>query len=320
MRKEFAVLSVLFLFFTKAFAQKDYSQISPRIHRMIVATVKEAQANVYDYNLDGTVNCRDYSCVFKITWDRKFPAEAYRCILVRNTPPNEVGHLFVNILDDNSCYIDVEPQAYSPQHYLMAENWPKGKYSNAAYSYYNETDYWLSEPRGFAMAEHSGRSGNSGASYYSSASSAGDSGENAGSGYFSLGYMGSLSLENSSDSGLLNFQKYGIELAFETPFYEDGFFLIFAADYITDGEGEHKEQALLTGLDVGYCVNSIIQPYVGTFAGVKWTDTFSLENIGFAWKVCAGNRFSFSSFIVRAEVSYCSVLKGTAMVAIGIGL
>ena len=75
MRKEFAVLSVLVLFFTKAFAQKDYSQISPRIHRMIVATVKEAQANVYDYNLDGTVNCRDYSCVFKITWDRKFPAE-----------------------------------------------------------------------------------------------------------------------------------------------------------------------------------------------------------------------------------------------------
>ncbi|MBP5576271.1 MAG: hypothetical protein J6X67_05880 [Treponema sp.] len=316
MRKGFAVLSVLVLFCARGFAQKDYSQISPRIHRMIVATIKEAQANVYDYNLDGQVNCRDYSCVFKITWDRKFPDEAYRCILVRNTPPNDVGHLFVNILDDNSCYIDVEPQAYSPQHYLMAENWPRGKYSNDAYSYYNETDYWLSEPRGFAVAGHSGSS----SSYYNSTSSAGNSGENACGAYFSLGYMGSLASEDSSDSGWLNFQEYGIEFAFETPFYENGFFLIFAADYITDGDKEHQEHVFLTGLDVGYCVNAILQPYVGTFAGIKWTDTFSMENLGFAWKVCAGNRFSFSSFLVRTEVSYCSVLGCSAMVAVGLGL
>ena len=43
MRKEFAVLSVLVLFFAKAFAQKDYSQISPqqlrRLRRMSMTTI-----------------------------------------------------------------------------------------------------------------------------------------------------------------------------------------------------------------------------------------------------------------------------------------
>ena len=115
MRKGFVFLSVLILLSTRTFALKDYSKISPRIHRMIVATIKETQANIYDYNLDGEINCRDYSCVFKVTWDRLYPKEAYRCTLVRNSPPYGNGHLFVNIEDDNSCPIDVEPQAHSPQ-------------------------------------------------------------------------------------------------------------------------------------------------------------------------------------------------------------
>ncbi|MBO4386028.1 MAG: hypothetical protein J5817_03330 [Treponema sp.] len=327
MRKGFVFLSVLILLSTRTFALKDYSKISPRIHRMIVATIKETQANIYDYNLDGEINCRDYSCVFKVTWDRLYPKEAYRCTLVRNSPPYGNGHLFVNIEDDNSCPIDVEPQAHSPQHYLMYETWTAGEFSNQAYNAYGETEYWLAEPQRLANVLPNKSSGGYGYGYYSNSSYsngsysnnsyANSSNENVLLGYFSVGYMGSLDLKDSSDSGFLNSQKCGIEFAYETPAYQDGFFAVFAFDYVCD---EAKAmRAVLTGMDFGYCFLPIFQPYVGCFGGIKWYDDFYWGDIGFAWKVCAGSRFTFSSFCVRAEVSYGSILGPTGMVSLGIG-
>ena len=313
MKRQILVLFALALLSGVLFAQSSKNKVSPRIHKMIASTIKETQANLYDYNRDGEINCRDYSCIFKRTWDRKFPEEKALCTLVRNYQPGVMCHLFVNVRDDNYCAIEVEPQAYSPQHYLMTENWPRSMY-DSAFNNYGETEEWLSEGQ-YIASSYSGGVANSGGASYGSTSC-----EECDMGYFSVGYMGCLSFEDSDDSCFISQEKYGLEFSFETPVYQDGFFIIFAFDYLTDGEREHPVHSVLTGVDVGYCFHPVFQPYVGSFAGVKWTDTFSMENVGFAWKVCGGSRFAFSSFCVRAEISYGSILGPAGMVSLGFGI
>ena len=71
------------------------------------------------------------------------------------------------------------------------------------------------------------------------------------------------------------------------------------------------------GFDLGYGVLSFFQPYLGGSLGMKWKDSFSWGNIGFAWKVNAGIRIPLSSFTVRADVSYGTILGLAGTVAVG---
>ena len=66
MKKQIALFFTLSFLTATVFAQKAKHQISPRIsariNEMIVATIIEAQENVYDYDGDGQVNCLDAGC------------------------------------------------------------------------------------------------------------------------------------------------------------------------------------------------------------------------------------------------------------------
>ena len=50
---------------------------------------------------------------------------------------------------------------------------------------------------------------------------------------------------------------------------------------------------------------------------MKWTDSFSWENIGFAWKVNGGIRIPLSSFTVRTGISYGTILGLAGNLAVG---
>ena len=50
---------------------------------------------------------------------------------------------------------------------------------------------------------------------------------------------------------------------------------------------------------------------------MKWTDSFSWENIGFAWKVNGGIRIPLSFFAVRTDISYGTILGLAGTVAVG---
>ena len=120
------------------------SRISWSMNKKIVRTLRESQKNVYDYNGDGLVNCIDYSCLFKLTWDKNFPNEKNRCSLIRNFNGKVMNHLFAQVFDENGNVIEVEPWAYNPNEYLMIENWAKQSY-NRKFNHYGETERWLSQ-------------------------------------------------------------------------------------------------------------------------------------------------------------------------------
>lgn len=116
--------------------------VSERTHKMILATLKEAQGGVYDYNGDGLVNCIDYTCLFKLAWDKNYPERKNDCGIVRNYNENTgMHHLFIRVFDDNHREIEVEPWAENKRRYLMRQNWDS-KY-NPKFNIYGETAKWL---------------------------------------------------------------------------------------------------------------------------------------------------------------------------------
>ena len=332
MKKLIAGFFALAFLTSTIFAQTAKSKISPRtntttntrINEMIIATIIEAQENVYDYDGDGQINCLDYSCVFKLTWDKNFPREKYRCSLVRNYQPDVMNHLFAQVQDEKFRNIEIETWTDNPYHYLLTEIWPSDRY-NPAFNRYGETERWLSEgnrslkpKKAEVRIAKSYSSGSSGSYYHDYSSfSASDTG------YFSVGYTTSIFSPNSGKSGkssFINSQKFGIEVSTETAFRYGERFAVLVFDYLLDHTEEKSADSWLLGFDWGYCLISFFQPYFGLSAGMKWQDSFSWENLGFAWKVSNGFRCSFSSISLRAEVSYGTILGITGTVAAGFSL
>ena len=113
--------------------------------QMILAALRQSQAQVRDFNDDGLVNCIDYSCSFKLAWDRLYPNQKERCELVRNkNAKTGLHHLFAII--HNCIYddIEVETWAKNPNIYFMDDNWTDGRY-DPAYNIYGETERWMRE-------------------------------------------------------------------------------------------------------------------------------------------------------------------------------
>lgn len=136
-------------------------------------------------------------------------------------------------------------------------------------------------------------------------------------GYFSFGYTGSFNLENETESSFFNFNKCGFEFSSETLADQGDIFAIFSFDYLIDHSEEKTVDSWLVGFDWGYGLLSFFQPYLGGSLGMKWTDSFSWENIGFAWKVNGGIRIPLSSFTVRTDISYGTILGLAGTVAVG---
>ena len=109
--------------------------------QMILSVLKSSQANVYDCDGDGLVNCLDYACMFKLTWDRMYPNQKERCELVRNKN-GEFHHLFAIVHNCTGDDIEVETWAKNQNIYFMSDNWSYDKY-DPAYNIYGETERWM---------------------------------------------------------------------------------------------------------------------------------------------------------------------------------
>lgn len=136
--------------------------------------------------------------------------------------------------------------------------------------------------------------------------------------YYSLGYIGSFNLGNKTELGFFNSQKYGIELSGESFADQGEIFVILAFDSLIDYSDEKSVESWVLGFDWGYGLTSFFQPYFGVLLGLKWTDDFSWGNIGFAWKANSGIRIPLSSFSIRFDVSYGTILGLAGTVSCGI--
>lgn len=94
-------------------------------------------------------------------------------------------------------------------------------------------------------------------------------------------------------------------------------FAIFSFDYLIDHSEEKTVDSWLVGFDWGYGLLLFFQPYLDGSLGMQWTDSFSWENIGFAWKVNGGIRIPLSSFTVRTDISYGTILGLAGTLAVG---
>ena len=113
--------------------------------QMIVSALRQSQAQVQDFNGDGEINCMDYSCSFKVAWDKMFPDLKDDCKLVRNKNPiNGMHHLFATVDDGTGTEIEVETWAFYPDIFDMQRNWSDGRY-DPAYNIYGETERWMRE-------------------------------------------------------------------------------------------------------------------------------------------------------------------------------
>lgn len=126
------------------FGKPDRPRVEYDTDSKIITTIMQLQLDIRDINYDDKINCIDYTCMFKLIWDQKFPDKAWKCSIVRNKAPG-IHHLFICILDKDNNKIFVEPWSNNPYRYLMEENWstiydPKN-------NIFGETDYWMKEVR-----------------------------------------------------------------------------------------------------------------------------------------------------------------------------
>ncbi|MBO4628737.1 MAG: hypothetical protein J5687_02175 [Treponema sp.] len=139
--------------------------------------------------------------------------------------------------------------------------------------------------------------------------------------YLGVGYIGPLSFEESEKTNSIsffNFSKCGFELSSESGGVFETFFVVAAFDYLIDHTNNKSVDSWLTGLYWGYALLPIFEPYIGSCIGMKWNDTFSSENIGFAWKLNCGFRIELDSICLRADLSYGTILGVTGTIVIGL--
>lgn len=115
-----------------------------KYRKQILDTLDRTKQYVTDVNKDGEVNCIDYSCTFKMIWDKMY--EASDCEIVRNKS-DTMNHLFIRTRQyTGRPWECIEPQAAVKDitKYFMEDFWPPDVY-NPVYNVYGETEVWLKE-------------------------------------------------------------------------------------------------------------------------------------------------------------------------------
>ena len=130
----------------------------------------------------------------------------------------------------------------------------------------------------------------------------------------SFGYTGSFF--NFID---IDFNKCGFEFSSELLADQGDIFGILSFDYLIDHSEEKTVDSFLVGFAWGYGLLSFFQPYLGGSLGMKSTRMKSTdkEKLGFAWKVNGGIRIPLSSFTVRTDISFGTILGLAGTVAVG---
>lgn len=115
-----------------------------KYRKQILDTLDRTKQYVTDVNKDGEINCIDYSCTFKMIWDKMY--EASDCEIVRNKS-GTMNHLFIRTRQyTGRPWECIEPQAAVKDitKYFMEDFWSPDIY-NPVYNIYGETEQWLKE-------------------------------------------------------------------------------------------------------------------------------------------------------------------------------
>lgn len=115
-----------------------------KYRKQILDTLSRTKQYVTDVNKDGEINCIDYSCTFKMIWDKMYDASS--CEIVRNKS-GTMNHLFIRTRQfEGKPWECIEPQAATKDitKYFMEDFWPPNVY-NPVYNIYGETEVWLKE-------------------------------------------------------------------------------------------------------------------------------------------------------------------------------
>ena len=115
-----------------------------KYRKQILDTLDRTKQYVTDVNKDGEINCIDYSCTFKMLWDKMY--DASNCEIVRNKS-STMNHLFIRTRQYSARPWEcIEPQAglKNITKYFMEDFWSSDIY-NPMYNIYGETDRWLQE-------------------------------------------------------------------------------------------------------------------------------------------------------------------------------
>ena len=115
-----------------------------KYRKQILDTLDRTKQYVTDVNKDGEINCIDYSCTFKIIWDKMY--DASDCEIVRNKS-STMNHLFIRTRQyKGRPWECIEPQAAVKDitKYFMEDFWEPDVY-NPVYNIYGETEAWMKE-------------------------------------------------------------------------------------------------------------------------------------------------------------------------------
>lgn len=115
-----------------------------KYRKQILDTLDRTKQYVTDVNKDGEINCIDYSCTFKMIWDKMY--EASDCEIVRNKS-STMNHLFIRTRQyKGRPWECIEPQAAVKDitKYFMEDFWGHSIY-NPVYNIYGETEVWMKE-------------------------------------------------------------------------------------------------------------------------------------------------------------------------------
>ncbi|BDC93648.1 hypothetical protein [Treponema bryantii] len=115
-----------------------------KYRKNILDTLDKTYKYTVDINHDGEINCIDYSCTFKMLWDKSFNSKD--CEIVRNKSAT-MNHLFIRVRQyGGTSWECIEPQAAKKDitKYFMEDFWSAREY-NPIYNIYGETDKWLEE-------------------------------------------------------------------------------------------------------------------------------------------------------------------------------
>ena len=113
------------------------TELESRIYRLN----KEVKLKVKDLNNDNMVNCIDHAVLWKVLWDKYYPDESDRCIIIRIFN-DRIHHLCVGVYDDYSKLVLIETQSGTSKYYFL-EFWFWKTFSRKDIIY-GETKKWLS--------------------------------------------------------------------------------------------------------------------------------------------------------------------------------
>lgn len=126
----------------KGQTKNRYASISPKMNSRVVDNIRYTQYNIYDVTADGKKNCQDYTILFYLFWQDRYPEDKDRVFFVRNKNPfTGMNHMFIYMIDYDGKGFYLEPWANNNKKYLMFDNWDS--FYNASHNEIMPEEHYL---------------------------------------------------------------------------------------------------------------------------------------------------------------------------------